>query len=277
MKVIRQRAMMFGLLCLGVFPAFAQQGEFDAVSKTDTSDSGSGATVLLVERPVDDMKEAKIRAAIKKINPEAVADYIGYSSVPGMLEVIVKGQVVFVSEDGNYLMPGVYDIANQRDIAQLGAMPGRRLRMLKEVPASERIVFSPSGQIKHTVTVFTDTDCGFCQKFHQDIAEYNRLGIAVEYLAYPRAGMDSPVATDMQSVWCSSDRRRALTDAKSGATVPKIACANSVAKHREIGERIGLQGTPMIISADGIVLPGYLPPDKLSEALEKLASQRKRN
>jgi thiol:disulfide interchange protein DsbC len=277
MNVMKQRVMIFGLLCLCAFAVSAQQMDIDLVSERAVPDSGAGITVIPVERPVDDVKGAKIRAAIKKVNPEAVPDYIGYSSVPGMLEVIVKGQVVFVSEDGNYLMHGVYDIANARDAAQSGAMPSRRLRMLKEIPASERIVFAPPGQIKHTVTVFTDVECGFCRKLHQDIAEYNRLGIAVEYLAYPRAGMDSPDAAKMQSVWCSSDRRKALTDAKRGTAVPALACADPVAKHREIGQRLGIQGTPMIINADGVVLPGYLPPDKLSDELEKLRSQHTRD
>jgi thiol:disulfide interchange protein DsbC len=274
MKFLMRQALLFGLLCFCASSSLARNGKIDSADETDTSSSVAEMAAATLERPVDDITDSRIRAAIKGVNPETHPDYIGYSSIPGILEVIVNGQVIFVSDDGRYMMSGAYDIVMQQDVSQAGAMPGRRLHILKEIPASERIVFAPVGPVRHTVTVFTDTECGFCRKFHQEIAEYNRLGIAVEYLAYPRAGMDSKEAVNMQSVWCSSDRRKAMTDAKNGATLPALSCANPVAKHLEIGQRIGLRGTPMIINADGIAFPGYMPPDKLLDALEKQASRR---
>jgi thiol:disulfide interchange protein DsbC len=274
MNVMNHGAMIFGLLCVMALPACTQKIDADRASARAVPDSGQEAVAVPAEGPVDDATAAKVRAAIKKAYPDEAPEYIGYSSFPGILEVFIKGQVVFVSSDGNYLMHGVYDIANQRDLSQSGAMPSRRLSILQEIPASQRIIFAPSGYIKHTVTVFTDVECGFCQKLHKDIAEYNKLGIAVEYLAYPRAGMGSPDAAKMQSVWCSKDRRKAMTDAKSGIAIPRLSCADPIAKHREIGERIGLRGTPMIIATDGVALAGYMPPDKLLEALDKQASNR---
>jgi thiol:disulfide interchange protein DsbC len=268
MKVIKNSGIVFGLLCVLAVPACKQQVDIEPASARAAS--GSGATVIPTEGPVNAVMDAKIRSAFKKFNTDLTLDYIGYTSIHGMLEVFFNGQVVFVSDDGKYLISSVYDMASKRDLAQSGAMPDRRLSVLKGIPASERIVFAPSGPVKHTVTVFTDVECSFCQKFHHDMSEYNKLGIAVEYLAYPRGGMDSPTAKNMQSVWCSSDRRKAMTDAKSGASVPALSCADPIARHREIGGRVGLRGTPMIISASGVALPGYMPPQELFDALEKL-------
>jgi thiol:disulfide interchange protein DsbC len=268
MNAINKIGIFFGLLCVLALSACTQKVDMEPVSARAAT--SSGATAIPTEGPVSAVMDAKIRSAFKKINADVALDYVGHTSIPGMLEVFFNGQVVFVSEDGKYLISGVYEMASKQNLAESGAMPGRRLSALKEIPASERIVFSPSGQAKHTVAVFTDVECGFCQKLHKDIAEYNRLGIAVEYLAFPRAGMGSSDAEKMQSVWCSNDRRKAMTDAKSGVAVPALACTDPVAKHHEIGKRIGLRGTPMIINADGIALPGYLPPDKLFDALEKL-------
>lgn len=272
MKVIKKSGIVFGFLCVLAVPACKQQVDIEPVGARAASDSG--ATVIPTEGPVNAATDAKVRSAFKKFNSDLALDYIGYTSVPGMLEVFVKSQVVFVSDDGKYLINGVYEMASKRDLAQSGAMPGRRLSVLKEIPASERIVFAPAGEVKHTVTVFTDVECSFCQKFHHDMSEYNKLGIAVEYLAYPRAGMDSPDAAKMQSVWCSEDRRKAMTDAKSGIAIPARSCADPVAKHHEVGGRIGLRGTPMIIDTNGVALPGYMPPDKLLEALDKRVSMR---
>jgi len=128
-----------------------------------------------VDVPGDEL-EVTIRAALKHLNPELVPDYIGPAPVDGYQEVIVKGQVLYVSDDGKVLAQGLIDIERKRDVAQFGAMPGRRLDALAEIPNSERIVFAPAGEIKHTVLVFTDVECGFCRNLHQDIDEYNRLG-----------------------------------------------------------------------------------------------------
>jgi thiol:disulfide interchange protein DsbC len=187
------------------------------------------------------------------------------------MEVITEGQTVYVSNDGRYLLQGsLFDIAKKEDVSQLGLSVVRRAELAR-IPASDRIVFAPVGPAKHRVAIFTDIECGYCRKLHEDIAEYNKRGIAIEYLAFPRAGLQSPDAMMMQSVWCASDRRKALTDAKAGRQVPPLACKNPVADQYESGRRMGLTGTPMIINEDGLMLPGYLPPDKMLESLDKLS------
>ncbi len=274
MNPFRLKPLVFGMLFALSLSACVQKTESAGGAKAVGPDPGQAQAEAFAGKPADKAMDAKIRAALKQLNPDLNPDYIGRAPVPGYQEVIIKGQVVFVTDDGNYLVQGLTDLRDQRDIAQFGTLPGWRLQALKGIPDSERIVFAPVGPRKHTVTVFTDIECGYCRKLHQDIGEYNRLGIAIEYLAFPRAGMGTPDAMKMESVWCSSDRRKALTDAKNDAAVPLLKCDNPVAKHHDVGQRIGLQGTPMIINADGNALPGYMPPADLLEALDKLAAQR---
>ena len=228
-----------------------------------------------VSKPADGSKEAMVRAALKALNPKIEADHIGPAPIPGFQEAIVGGQVLYFSDDGRYMMQGsLYDMRAKKDLSQAGLSVVRR-DALKAVPVSDRIVFAPVGARRHTIAVFTDIECGYCRKMHSEMAEYNKLGIAVEYLAFPRAGLTSPDALAMESVWCSLDRRKALTDAKNGRPVPPKRCTNPVAAQYEIGQRIGLQGTPMAINIDGVALPGYLPPDKMLEALDELAAEAK--
>lgn len=267
---ISPKRLVSALLFAIALPAFGQDADMSA----RTSQAQSPAMASTASSAGGAM-DAKIRTALKQLNPNINPDYIGPSPVPGYQEVIIGGQVVFVTDDGKYLVQGLMELNGKRDIAQFGALPGRRLQALKEIPAADRIVFAPQGAIKHTVSVFTDVECGFCRKLHQDIAEYNKLGISIEYLAFPRAGVDSPDAAKMASVWCSADRRKALTDAKANVEIPQLKCDNPVAKQYAIGQRVGLQGTPMIINADGIALPGYMAPADLLKTLDKLASQRK--
>ena len=259
MEPARMKYPLFALLCALSLSACAQ-----------TAPAGAGADKAAAPKAEGDI-EKRVRAAVASVAPRAELDRIAPAPIPGFMEVITEGQAVYVSNDGRYLLQGsLFDIAKKEDISQLGLSVVRRAELSK-IPASDRIVFAPVGPAKHRVAVFTDIECGYCRKLHEDIAEYNKRGIAVEYLAFPRAGLQSADSVMMQSVWCASDRRKALTDAKAGRQVPPLACKNPVADQYESGRRMGLTGTPMIINEDGMMLPGYLPPDKMLESLDKLS------
>lgn len=210
--------------------------------------------------------------ALQSINPRIEVDHVGPAPLPGFREAVVGGQVVYISDDGRYLLQGaLYDVVEKTDLSQAGMAAVRR-RLLATIPASERIVFAPENP-DYTVSVFTDVECGYCQKLHQDIAEYNRLGIAIEYLAFPRMGPASEDFAKMVAVWCAADRGAALTAAKEGRKVASRDCTNPVARHYDIGRRVGLAGTPMIVTASGVQMPGYMPPADLRAALDELAAK----
>jgi len=212
------------------------------------------------------------RQTILSLSPGLVIERIADAALPGFQEVVVAGQVMYVSNDGRYLMQGkLYDIEQRAELGQ-SALSEVRRELLSAVPRGERIVFAPENP-KYTVTVFTDVECGYCRRLHSEIGEYNKRGIAVEYLAFPRMGLDTDDYREMVSVWCASDRNQALTNAKNGTKVPSRTCANPVADHYALGQRLGLTGTPMIVTAEGVAMPGYLPPDALEETLKALAEK----
>jgi thiol:disulfide interchange protein DsbC len=220
--------------------------------------------------------DAKVREAIKRLNPQISVEYIGVAPLPGFREVIAGGQLVYISDDGRYLVQGaVVDLqgGNRELMKGSPAMARYRADLLKSVPHADRIVFSPPNA-KYTVSVFTDIECGYCRKLHSEIAEINRQGIAVEYLAFPRMGLGSQDHKDMISVWCSTDRKKALTEAKSGRPVQSRDCTNPVTMEYNIGQRVGVDGTPAIFAADGTQLGGYLPPAALRKALDDLAAEQ---
>jgi thiol:disulfide interchange protein DsbC len=143
--------------------------------------------------------------------------------------------------------------------------------MLDSAGPDRRIVFA-AAQPKYTVTVFTDIDCAYCRRLHQQVAEYNRLGISIEYLFYPRAGLGSESFDKAVAVWCAPDRRKAMTAAKAGQAVPKGTCTNPITEDYELGRRVGLDGTPAIYSANGRQIGGYLEPEAMLARLDELAA-----
>ncbi|TDK19438.1 DsbC family protein [Luteimonas aestuarii] len=263
-------------LFIALFSAFsltacAQQTDAEAAQDPANAASAAAPAVAQIET-TPGTPEDRARQAILSINPNLAIELIDEAPIPGFREVVVSGQAIYVSDDGKYLLQGnLFDVQQKRDLSQAGLSKVRR-GLVEQVPASERIVFAPANP-KHTVTVFTDVECGYCRRLHEEIADYNKRGIAIEYLAFPRMGLDSDDARLMVSVWCSADRRKALTDAKAGRNVPPRECDNPVATHYQLGQRIGLTGTPLILAQDGTQMPGYMPPDALLTMLDDLAAR----
>ncbi len=208
-----------------------------------------------------------VRDAILKLVPNATIDTVAESVLPGFYEVSLGGQMVYVSANGKYLVQGsVYDIDNKVDITEQKRNVSRKAA-LDKVPADKRIIFAPK-EVKHRVTVFTDIDCGYCRRLHQEMADYNARGIAVEYLWFPRAGLGSESFQKAVNVWCAPNRNEAMTQAKAGKEVEKRQCDNPVTFDYELGQQIGISGTPAVITENGTLLPGYLPADQMLARLD---------
>ncbi|MGA9422518.1 MAG: DsbC family protein [Rhodanobacteraceae bacterium] len=209
------------------------------------------------------------RKALLSIVPKARIDAVEESPLPGFRQALVGDQLIYVSDDGRFLLQGtLYDTTSKRDLT------GARLAIEQKskvdaVPKSKRIVFAP-GKPKYKVTVFTDLDCGYCRKLHSQIAEYLRRGIEVDYLFFPRTGIGSPSYDKAVSVWCAKDRKAAFTAAKAGHDPVSAKCPNPVAEEFRLGVAVGVRGTPTILAADGTKIGGYLTPDQMLSKLQKL-------
>jgi thiol:disulfide interchange protein DsbC len=192
------------------------------------------------------------------------------SPLPGIYEIQSGLNFGYVSADGEYLIEG--------DLVRLstGETLTENNRRLARVAAVEKlgvdnmIVFAPPAKdIKHTVTVFTDVDCGYCRMLHSQVADYNAKGIAIRYVFFPRTGPNTESFRKAEVVWCAADRKAALTVAKTGVAVNGDAsCKNPVLDQYNTGTSIGVRGTPALILEDGELIPGYQPPEQLAQLLD---------
>ncbi len=207
------------------------------------------------------------RAAIASKIPGTNPDDVHATPVPGLFEVLHGTDAAYVSADGKYAIAGdLYDLRTNVNLTEKQRR-AIRVQMLSSIPESQMVIFGPR-DARHTVTVFTDVDCAYCRKFHSEIAEYNRLGIRVRYIFYPRTGPNTESWTKAEEVWCSPNRQQALTRAKLGQTLNVKMCPNTpVAREYELGREFDLDGTPAIVLSDGEMLPGYVPPIELAQTL----------
>ncbi len=197
----------------------------------------------------------KVRAQLMNALAGSSVEDVEPSAIAGIYSAKLNGKLVYVSQDARFLLEGsLYDLQTGRNLTTLSVM--------ESISDTDTVVFSPKDP-KHTITVFTDTSCGYCRKLHQEVPKLNANGIKVRYLLYPRAGPQSNVAAILQSIWCADNQQEAMTTAKTGGTVPLKQCDNPINQHIEVAQQLGLRGTPMIITDSGSVIPGYKPADML--------------
>lgn len=212
--------------------------------------------------------EQRFAERLKGVLPEVNITSVKPAPVPGLYEVMLGGQVLYMTEDGRHVVRGdVYDLDAQRNVTE-DRRAEARLDAFAALGTESMIEFAPPGKPKHVVYVFTDVDCGYCRKMHSEIDQLTSAGVAVRYLAYPRAGIGSEAYDSMVSAWCAGDRQQALTDIKAGKPIPPATCDNPIDEHFRLGNVLGVQGTPTIILESGKELGGYAPAPQLIEILE---------
>ena len=212
-----------------------------------------------------------IRNSLKAIDPALPIEAIAESPRPGVYQVeLAGGRQLYTSADGQFLLQGyLFQVKDGKPVNLTEAAESRGVvKLLDAIPVSEMVVFAPK-QPKTHITVFTDTDCGYCQKLHSEVPELNRLGVEVRYLAFPRQGLESAAAKELSNVWCAKDQQDAMNRAKSRQGVADAQCDSPVAKQYALGQMIGVSGTPAIVLANGKIIPGYQPAPQLAKiALE---------
>lgn len=214
----------------------------------------------------DSDPKAAITASLEKILPQSKADQINPAPIPGLYEVLIGPRVVYMSADGRFLLQGnIYNIETGEDLTEAREATAKKaaVRGLSE----ENMIVFGNADAQHSITVFTDIDCGYCRKLHKEIESYLSENFRVRYLFFPRAGVGSDSYKKAISVWCADDRKQALTDAKAGKTIPEKTCRHPIDEHMKLAELMGVRGTPAIVLDDGRMLPGYVPAKKLKSYL----------
>ena len=208
-----------------------------------------------------------IREGLKNILPDgAVIELIEPSPIPGIYAVYYGDlQPIYVTQDGSFFIYGdIYKI-NINSISNITekSIAERRKLILQNIPSEELISFKSSNE-QFSVIVFTDVDCGYCRKLHNQIDEYNSLGISINYAAFPRSGLGTSAFTKMVGAWCSNNPKDSMTKLKNNLTLDISFCENQpVSKQYIIGKKLGVDGTPSFFSMDGEMFPGYIEPEEL--------------
>ncbi len=210
---------------------------------------------------------SQLREMLAKMIPNSKPDSILPAPVTGLFEVVYNSQIFYATKDGRYMFRGdIIDAPAHSNVTET-RRTSVRLNAINKVSEDKMIIYAPE-KTKHTITVFTDIDCGYCRKFHSEIDSYLKEGIRVRYMSYPRSGVDTPSYYKAVSVWCAKDRKAALTSAQKDEPVEQKTCDNPVKMQMSLGDQVGVEGTPTIITDSGRLLSGYTPAARMAQMLD---------
>ena len=218
--------------------------------------------------------ESTLERNLKNLNANVSITGIKETPIPGLLEIEIDGsQIVYASEDGNYVLTGqLMDISEgePNNITEKSQQT-IRARILADLNPSSFITFSAKGDQRAEIYVFTDVTCEYCKNFHKQIESINESGVTVHYIAFPRAGINTPTGKLMETAWCSESPQVALTELKASGknhTSQIPSCHAPIEEHFRAGISMGVNGTPYILTAEGQRLGGYISKDDLLSELE---------
>lgn len=211
----------------------------------------------------------KITQKLTGVLPEnMMIQSIAESEMEGVYLVDLGSQTLFAYENGQHLLVGeAFD--TDRQVSLLSEYKAEKMsKSLSALEESKMIIMGPEDSERY-ITVFTDIDCGYCRKLHfETVPKLVEAGIKIRYLLWPRAGLESESYDKAVSAYCADDQVKALTDAKAGKEIDKIECDNPVAEHFRIGIDGGVRGTPNIVLDNGIIIPGYVPAERILGQLQ---------
>jgi thiol:disulfide interchange protein DsbC len=259
--MLRYAAVLTLLFCAAVANARAAAAPAQAQAPAEQPVAAASAGASAADPRVALLKLLPAGSKLEDLRPSPIA---------GIYEFAQGAEISYLTADGKYFIDGnLYDMKSRDNLTE-ALRTHARIALINSVPESEMLIFSPPNP-KYTITVFTDVDCAYCRKLHSQIAEINRLGIRVRYMFFPRTGPGTESWKKAEVVWCSANRNEALTRAKTGATLDmnKVCAPTPVKREYELGENIGVRGTPAIITESGDYINGYMEPRELLDQLKE--------
>ena len=219
--------------------------------------------------------QLQIEKVITGINPMIQIESVKPVDDTPFFEVTLKsGERIYTDSKGSHFVAGdLYQVGSDglKNLTDIGRRAARQ-ELLAQLDESKLVTFSAKGEVKHRLLVFTDIDCGYCRRMHSEIEQLQENGVEVRYAAFPRAGVGSDSYNKYVSVYCAKDQNATMTLAKAGETPEAVTCDNPVANQYQLGQKLGITGTPTLIFESGDMQPGYAPWNELLRRMNQQGS-----
>lgn len=230
------------------------------------------AFTVSAEEPLPEAITQAITQQLTQVKPDVVITSITTSPISGLYKVTLENsnQVIFSDKTGGYFIAGDMYKIDENNLINL-QKEERIINLLSQIDLQDMIIYRTQGVVKNILYIFTDVDCPYCVKLHQEIPSLTQRGIEIRYLAYPRSGLYSPAFTKLAAAWCSADPHETLSKLQQGGyTNMDDDCDDRMIEEQYvIGNQIGVNGTPSIVLPNGKVISGYHSAEELIALLHE--------
>jgi thiol:disulfide interchange protein DsbC len=236
-------------------------------------------SLLFIIALISSSAYANIETVLERLSPffpGLTYEHINESQLDGFYEVLVQTpafEILYISSNGRYIVRGEVTDLSTRSSLSRSRLTAVKKQLIKGIDENDKIVFKAANE-KYVIHVFTDVDCPYCAKLHNNMAEMNELGITVKYLAAPLAQLHPQAQSKMEKIWCAENKNLAMHNYKTYRVLPKSSnCDNPVAEQLAISQHLGVNGTPSIFFSNGTNLPGYQDPQTLLQTIKQKLAQ----
>jgi thiol:disulfide interchange protein DsbC len=210
--------------------------------------------------------ESVIRKALTQQFPGANIASVTKTPYSGLFEVYLDGQLIYVDAKAQYVFAGdVIDLTSRANLTQA------RLNQLQAIKWDtlplDNALKTVKGKGERKLVVFSDVDCPYCRKFEEELGKVDN--ITVYTFLYPIAGLHPKAVQTSKQIWCAPDRNKAWDEYITRGSVPKNdgKCANPVEATIALGNQLKVSGTPTLVFANGVRVPGMVPAAQLERLL----------
>jgi thiol:disulfide interchange protein DsbC len=276
---MHKKSLLTALVGLSLLVTMVGCGKKSDASDVAPVNTDSAAVAPAKTEFGDDVNKEEANSIVAQLTskfPQIQISKVQRAPVSGFYQVIAGGDILYVSNNAEHLFVGDLLAINRPVQTNLTEEVRKesRLAVLKDLSEKDMVVYNPkSGNPDYTVTVFTDIDCGYCRKFHQELNSYLDQNIKIRYLSFPRAGIGSDSYNKAKTVWCAEDRNKVMDEAKLNndfKAATDLCATDAIDKSMELVRKLGLNGTPALLLDDGTLLPGYMPASALKSTLDGL-------
>jgi thiol:disulfide interchange protein DsbC len=207
----------------------------------------------------------ELEQRLKAQYPATQIERVQLSEIPALYEVTMGQNAAYTDASGRYFVFGhLYDMQTQRDLTAERMEKQQRLAFA-DLPLADAIK-TVHGKGERVLAVFSDPDCPYCRRLEGELDQLDNVTIYT--FAYPLESLHPEAKDKAIAVWCAQGRAQAWQALmKTGKVPAKGRCEHPIARNIELGQRLGIHGTPTLLSSDGRVLPGAASSERIEQWL----------
>lgn len=216
-----------------------------------------------------------VKTKLEQKFPGANVRNVSKSPYFGLYEAQFDDQLIYTDAKVQYVVIGsIYDVASKTNLTELKQRQLNRIAF-DSLPLDLAFV-RVKGNGARKLAIFSDADCPFCAQLEKTLKDVDNVTIYT--FLYPIDQLHPDAARKSKMIWCSADKVSAWNEYFSSGKLPDNPgdCPTPVAATADLGNKLHVTATPTLVFADGSVVPGALPPDRLENEFQTAEAEAKK-